>query len=438
MDLSTTRSAPLSGSYTLPGDKSLAHRSALFAALAEGESRIGSFPLSGVTRAMLDALTAFGIPWSVTDGTLAVTGSGLHGLQPPAAAVNCGNSATTIRLLAGAAAAAGIPCTLDGSAGLCRRPMDRVTEPLRAMGVALSAAPGGGAPLILEGRQPTSRLTACTLTLPVASAQVKSCLLLAALAADGPVTICEPGPSRDHTERMLRAMGVAVRIDPASHGVTLAPPTAPLRPLHANLAGDISTAAFLIVAATLIPGSDITLCGVGVNPTRTGILDALRAMGADITESDRRDWSGEPVADLRVRAAPLSGTRVAGDLVVRMIDEFPIFAVAAACAAGVTEVREAAELRHKESDRIGRLCAELVGIGVAVSEHPDGFTIRGGPIAGGAVNAHGDHRIAMALAVAGWLSQTGVTVRNAEILAESFPDFVPVFTRLGAATRVQY
>jgi 3-phosphoshikimate 1-carboxyvinyltransferase len=435
MILHTSRSQPLTGSYTLLGDKSLAHRSALFAALAEGESVIGAFPLSGVTRAMLDALTAFGVPWTFDGGTLTVTGAGLRGLRPPATAVTCRNSATTIRLLAGAVAAAGIPCSLDGSDGLRRRPMNRITEPLRAMGVVIETAPGGGAPLVLQGRPADARLTACDYTLPVASAQVKSCLLLAALAADGPVTLGEPGPSRDHTERMLRAMGVDIRCDPAAHGVTLTPSTAPLRPLRTDLAGDISTAAFLIVAATVIPGSDITLLGVGVNPTRTGLLDALRSMGADITESNPRARSGEPVADIRIRATALSGTRVSGDLVVRMIDEFPVFAVAAACATGLTEVSDAVELRHKESDRIGRLCVELAGVGVDIAERPDGFVIRGGPICGGSVDAHGDHRIAMSMAVAGWVSHTGIAVRQAEILSESFPDFVPVFSRLGAAIR---
>jgi 3-phosphoshikimate 1-carboxyvinyltransferase len=435
MILHTSRSQPLTGAYTPPGDKSLAHRSALFAALAEGESVIGAFPLSGVTRAMLDALTAFGVRWSLDNGTLTVIGSGLRGLRPPETAVTCRNSATTLRLLAGAVAAAGIPCVLDGSEGLRRRPMNRVTEPLRAMGVGIETAPGGGAPLVIQGRPAGARLTACHVSLPVASAQVKSCLLLAALAADGPVTLSEPGPSRDHTERMLRAMGVDIRCDRADHRVTLTPPAAPLRPLRADLAGDLSTAAFLIVAATVIPGSDITLLGVGVNPTRTGLLDVLRAMGADITESNPRARSGEPVADIRVRAAPLSGVRVSGDLVVRMIDEFPVLAVAAACATGLTEVSEAAELRHKESDRIGRLCAELAGVGVDIAERPDGFVICGGPIRGGAVDAHGDHRIAMALAVAGWVSSAGIAVRRAEILAESFPDFVPVFSRLGAAIR---
>ncbi len=433
MTLTTTPSPPLTGSYTLPGDKSLAHRAALFAALAEGESVIGAYPLSGVTRAMLDALTAFGVAWSVSDGTLTVRGVGLRGLRPPATAVDCRNSATTIRLLAGAAAAAGVPCILDGSAGLRRRPMDRITAPLRAMGVAIDAAPGGGAPLVIGARPAGTPLAARDHDLPVASAQVKSCLLLAALAADGPVTVGEPGPSRDHTERMLGAMGVKILCDARAHRVTLTPPTAPLRPLRTELAGDLSTAAFLMVAAACVPGSDVTLRGVGVNPTRTGLLDALRAMGADIAVSPPCDRSGEPVADLRVRAAPLRGIRVDGDLVVRMIDEFPVFAVAAAAASGVTEVRDAAELRHKESDRISRLCAELAAVGVDVDEHPDGFTIRGAPFTGGTVDAHGDHRIAMALAVAGWISRGGITVRHAEILGESFPDFVAVCKRLGAA-----
>lgn len=433
MTLTTTSSLPLSGTYTVPGDKSLAHRAALFAALAEGESVVGAYPLSGVTRAMLDALTAFGVPWSVHNGTLTVSGVGLHGLRAPVAAVNCRNSATTIRLLAGAAAAAGVPCILDGSAGLRRRPMDRITLPLRAMDVAIDAAAGGGAPLVLRARPADRPLTARNHDLHVASAQVKSCLLLAALAADKPVTVSEPGPSRDHSERMLRAMGVTLRRDTHAHRVTLTPPTAPLQPLRTELAGDISTAAFLIVAAACIPGSDIILRGVGVNPTRTGLIDALLAMGADITLSPLGERSGEPVADIRVRAVPLHGIRIEGDLVVRMIDEFPVFAVAAAAATGVTEVRDATELRHKESDRISRLCAELTVVGVDVSEQADGFTIRGAPFDGGTVDAHGDHRIAMALAVAGWISRHGVTVRHAEIIDESFPDFVTVCKDLGAA-----
>jgi len=484
MQLTVQSGQSLHGAVTVPGDKSLSHRAALFAALAEGESVIDRFLVSGVTRAMLDALTALGVAWQVKDQRLTVCSAGLDGWRAPAAPLDCRNSATTIRLLAGAIAATGIDATLDGSAGLRRRPMDRIVEPLRQMGVQITPAANGGAPLRLHGRLPDQRLRAIDYTLPVASAQVKSCLLLAALAADAPVTIREPGPSRDHTERMLRAMGVRVDVhsrteqgsqssplqfvangckwnggrssatlvrnaqtnltdkvdqtrsdhgDPSTtHSVTIHPPSAPLQPLRLQLAGDISSAAFLIVAALITPGSEILIRDVGLNPTRTGLLDALRAMGADIRAGNLRDWSGEPVGDLTVRHSPLHATRVAGDLVVRMIDEFPIFAVAAACAQGVTEVREAAELRHKESDRITAVAKELCAIGVAIEPLPDGFRITGGAVAGGSVDPHGDHRIAMSCAVAGLVAKQPVAIEGAEIMNESFPAFREILATLGA------
>ncbi|MEI6210017.1 MAG: 3-phosphoshikimate 1-carboxyvinyltransferase [bacterium] len=413
---------PLRGEVIVPGDKSLSHRAALFAALAEGESVVDRFLVSGVTRAMLDVLTGLGVAWQVKEQRLTVCGTGLNGLRAPVVPLDCRNSATTIRLLAGAVAATGIDATLDGSAGLRRRPMNRIVEPLRRMGVEITPAANDCAPLHLHGRLPDQPIHTMDYTLPVASAQVKSCLLLAALGADKPVTLREPGPSRDHTERMLRAMGVRVET-PAPHTVTLHPPTEPLQPLHMQLAGDISAAAFLIVAATITPGSEILLRDVGLNPTRTGLLDALRAMGADIRATNLREWSGEPVGDLLVRHSQLRATRVAGDLVVRMIDEFPVFAVAAACADGVTEVREAEELRHKESDRISALAHELQAIGVAIEPLPDGFRITGGPVAGGTVTPHGDHRIAMSCAVAGLVARAPVIVEGAEIMHESFPAF---------------
>jgi 3-phosphoshikimate 1-carboxyvinyltransferase len=311
--------------------------------------------------------------------------------------------------------------------------MNRIVEPLRHLGVRLTAAAGGGAPLHLHARLPDARLRAMEYTLPVASAQVKSCLLLAALAAEGPVTLREPGPSRDHTERMLRAMGARVESG-AGNVVTLLPPVAPLRPLRLRLAGDLSSAAFLVVAALITPGSEVTIRDVGLNPTRTGILDALRAMGADIRSVNPREWSGEPVGDLIVRHSVLRATRVSGDLVVRMIDEFPIFAVAAALAEGATEVREAEELRHKESDRIQALAQELRVLGVGIEPLPDGFRIVGGPVSGGLVNPHGDHRIAMSCAVAGLVARRPVTVEGAEILHESFPAFRETLSALGAET----
>jgi 3-phosphoshikimate 1-carboxyvinyltransferase len=436
---------PLRGETTVPGDKSLSHRAALFASLAEGESTVNRFLVSGVTRAMLDALTALGIAWQLKDERLTVQGRGLRGWRDPSGVLDCRNSATTIRLLTGAAAAAGIEAVLDGSAGLRRRPMDRIVLPLRQMGVKIETTANGCAPLRLARLPAGAHLRSATLALPVASAQVKSCLLLAALSADGPVTVTEPGPSRDHTERMLSAMGVrvetvvnkraakeAAKSDAPFQSVTIHPPTAPLKPLVMTLPGDISAAAFLIVAALITPGSEITIRDVGLNPTRTGLIDALRSMGASIHIFNERMESGEPVADLAVHHSPLHGTTVSGDLVVRMIDEFPAFAVAAAYATGVTDVRDAAELRTKESDRIAGLANELGGLGVAIEPRADGFRITGGSVAGGTATARGDHRIAMSCALAGLASRAPVAVNDAEIMAESFPAFRETLAKLGA------
>jgi 3-phosphoshikimate 1-carboxyvinyltransferase len=447
-DLSVSAAGPLAGDLFLPGDKSLSHRAALFAAFAEGESVVDRFLVSGVTRAMLDALAALGVAWCLDGARLTVQGRGLRGFPPPAAPLDCGNSATTLRLLAGALAAAGTPCTLDGSAGLRKRPMDRITEPLRRMGVPV-ATDDGRAPLALAARDAACPLKAIDYALPVASAQVKSCLILAALAADGVTTLREPGPSRDHTERMLSAMGAEIRTEESAHGthgihgksrggervVYVAPLARPLAPLDLTLPGDISSAAFLLVAAALVPGSSVLVRDVGVNPTRTGILDVLREMGARVAVENPRVVAGEPVGDIRLTSAPLRAVRVGGDTVVRMIDEFPVFAVAACFAQGVTEVRDAEELRYKETDRISVLCGELRALGVALEERRDGFAIRGGTLAGGACAARGDHRLAMSLALAGLAAPSPVTVRGAEILNESFPDFAARLRGLGATVR---
>ena len=438
MKLTVFPGNPLRGTVLVPGDKSLSHRAVLFAALAEGESRIENFLVSGVTRAMLNALKVLGVRWSLEGETLTVEGRGLRGFRAPDAPLDCGNSATTIRLLAGAIAAAGIPAVLDGSAGLRRRPMDRIVEPLRRMGVPISADAGGGAPLRLLERPADQKLNPLDETLPVASAQVKSCLLLAALAADGETVLREPGPSRDHTERMLSSMGARVTsrvLDGESpvYETRLTPPANPLRPLHMTLPGDMSAAAFLIVAGLITPGSEIVIPGVEINPTRTGLIDALRAMGADIHVENETEQAGEPVANLRVRSSRLCSGQVCGPLVVRMIDEFSVFGAAAAYAKGVTEVREAAELRLKESDRISTLVQELNGLGADAKEQADGFTIAGGqsPL-GGTATAHGDHRLAMAMAVAGLAARGPVTVEGAEIIDESFPGFVQSLRGLGA------
>jgi 3-phosphoshikimate 1-carboxyvinyltransferase len=420
-ELTFKRAAKLEGDVRLPGDKSLSHRASLFAALAEGESVIERFLVSGVTRMMLNALTSLHIPWTLKGDTLVVTGRGLQGFREPAAPIHCGNSATTIRLLAGALAASGTPCVLDGSAGLRKRPMERITEPLLLMQAPIVAT-NGCAPLHLARRDEGHPLRAVDYMLPVASAQVKSCVILATLAADSCSVIREPGPSRDHTERMLSAMGANIRW--SSGVVEICPLERSLDPLHISLAGDISSAAFLLVAAAIVPGSSICIREVGLNPTRTGILDALRAMGAKITLENERIVAGEPVGDIHLVSGALKATTISGDLVVRMIDEFPAFAIAACYAEGITVVRDARELRFKETDRIDVLCGELRKLGVQLEMYEDGFAIHGNTLRGGVGDGAGDHRIAMSLAIAGLASPEPVIVQHAEILNESFPDFV--------------
>ena len=421
MDLSLAKARrPLQGSVSLPGDKSLAHRAALFAALAEGTSVVRNYPDSGVTRAMRNALEAVGVHSSLDGDILTVAGNGLRPFPNVGAVAYCGNSGTTIRLLAGAVAGTRSSAVLDGSEGLRKRPMDRIAEPLRLMGADVSTD-GGHAPIVLR----PACLHGVDYTLPVASAQVKSCIELAALGADAPVVLHEPGPSRDHTARMLRAMGATVVSEGLSETVH---PAASLKPLEGTLPGDISSAAFLLVAAAIVPGSCITVRGVGINPTRTGVLDILSAMGARISISGERIEFGEPVGDVTLAAGPLHGVEVAGDLVVRSIDEFPALAVAAAFADGTTVVRDAGELRYKETDRIAAIVMQLSALGAEVSEFPDGFSIRGGTLKGGTARANGDHRLAMSMALCGLC--VPVSVAGAEILNESFPGFAPLVESL--------
>jgi 3-phosphoshikimate 1-carboxyvinyltransferase len=322
--------------------------------------------------------------------------------------------------------------------------MGRILEPLRAMGVGIQGSEGDTAPLILQERPPRQSLLGREHYLAVASAQVKSCVLLAGLAADGPTTIIEPGPSRDHTERFLRSLGMTVQQECQVRSTTgdlencywtrLYPPETPdLPPLRITLPGDISSAAFLLVAGLLTPGSEITVENVVLNPTRTGLLEVLQAMGADLQVSIQGEMAGEPVGNITARSSLLNATRVEGAMVVRMIDEFPIFAVAAAFAIGETRVRNAEELRTKESDRIGSLCAEIRALGGQAQETPDGFVIQGNgdPLAGGRLDAHGDHRLAMAGMVAGLAAQGPVSVLGAEAFSESFPGFLQILRQMG-------
>jgi 3-phosphoshikimate 1-carboxyvinyltransferase len=434
MKLEVKPALSLRGECNLPGDKSLSHRVALFAALAEGQSQIENFLQAGVTEAMLQALADLGVGWTLKDDTLVVEGEGPSGLRQPKRALHCGNSATTLRLLAGALAGANVSCVLDGSDGLRSRPMGRIVHPLREMGVPLTAASGDTAPIRLESRKQGTLLRALTFDLPVASAQVKSALLLAGLGADGTMDLREPGPSRDHTERLLAGMGAEIVVEPQTHRVRLKPPAQPLQPLRLRLPGDISSAAFLIVAALIVPGSDLLLREVGLNPTRIGLLDVLGRMGARVEILNQTQEYGEPKGDLRIRSSELRGVEVDGSVVVRMIDEFPILAVAAASAQGRTIVSQAEELRHKESDRISTLCAELGSMGAVIEERQDGFLIEGGHRLKGdvQVHSHGDHRLAMALAVAGLAAEEPIVVEGAEMMDESFPEFADLLRQLGA------
>jgi 3-phosphoshikimate 1-carboxyvinyltransferase len=421
----------LRGVIRVPGDKSISHRALIFGALADGTSEIRGFLPAGDTLATLSCIRALGVQVDRHDETtLTVHGRGLRGLQPTAngAPLNMVNAGTGIRLLAGVMAGQPFPSVLDGSEQLRRRPMKRITEPLRLMGANVEEE-DGRAPLHFGG----AFLKGITYEMPVASAQVKSCLLLAGLFADGPTTIVEPGPARDHTEGMLRAMGADIRKD--GNRVTITP-VDHLHPLNWTIPSDISSAAFPLVAGLLIEGSEFVIEGVGVNDTRTGILDALAMMGASIQQGNLREEGGEPVADLAVRYTPLHGANIKGDLVVRMIDEFPILMVAALYANGKTEVSEAKELRVKETDRIAVMATELRKLGAVIEERPDGFVIEGPQqLHGAVVDGHDDHRVAMSLTVAGLLADGETIVEDARCAHDSFPGFVETMQALGAGAQ---
>ncbi len=417
---------PLRGRVGLPGDKSISHRALLLGCLAEGPSRISGFLPSGDCEATLACIRALGVDVERQDATsMTVYGRGLGGLRAPAGALHCVRSGTTMRLLTGILAGQSFDSILTGDAQLLGRPMRRVVEPLRRMGAVIEDTEGR-APLFIRGR----RLHGYEHTLAIASAQVKSALLLGGLYADGPTIVRQPGPARDHTERMLTAMGAA--IDTNDLIVTLSP-GASLSPLSLRVAGDFSSAAFLMVAAAVVPGSSVVLEGVGVNPTRTGLLDVMRAMGAEIGLDNEREQGNDPVADVTVRASELRGTEIGGAMVVRMIDEFPVLAVAATQAHGTTVVRDAGELRVKETDRIAAIVAGLEALGARIESLPDGFVVEGPTqLRGATVDSFGDHRLAMALAVAGLLASGETIVENAECIADSFPGFEETLAQLRA------
>ncbi len=428
-----TRGAPLRGEVAIPGDKSVSHRAVMLAALADGTSRIDGFLEGADTRATAAIFAQLGVRIEApSPSTRVVHGVGVDGLRAPAGVLDCGNAGTGMRLLAGLLAAQPFDSVLAGDNSLSRRPMGRVTEPLARMGARIEAQDGGLPPLHIRGGH---GLHGIDFASPVASAQVKSAVLLAGLQAEGDTVVREPHPTRDYTERMLSAFGVDIDFSP---GFACLRGGQRLRATDIAVPADFSSAAFFIVAATLVPGSELRLRAVGLNPRRTGLLAALREMGADIIEDRHASHGGEPVADLVVRHAPLRGIQVPVEWVPDMIDEFPVLAVAAACAEGATTIRGAAELRVKESDRIAAMAAGLRSLGVEVEERPDGAVITGGVVRGGAaIDSLGDHRIAMAFAVAGQLADGEVAIADVANVATSFPDFDQLARQAGFGLRAR-
>jgi 3-phosphoshikimate 1-carboxyvinyltransferase len=417
----------LAGSAEVPGDKSVSHRAALLGALADGATEIHGYLEAEDCLRTITAVQAMGA--AVTrkgPGHYRIDGASRHGLREPGDVIDCGNSGTAARLLLGVLAGQPFWVMLTGDESLRGRPMGRVAEPLRRMGAAIVGRSGGSKlPLAVKGTRP---LRAITHDSPVASAQVKSAVLLAGLYADGPVSVTEPAPSRDHSERMLRQFGA--QLVTSARSVTLTP--GDLRGTTVSVPGDISSAAFLLVAATMIGDPGVTIHRVGVNPTRTGVLDVLEAMSARLRiEPAPTVDEAEPAADLRASASELKATSIGGALIPRLIDEIPVLAVAAACARGVTRIGDAAELRVKESDRIAALARELDKMGVGVQERPDGMIIAGPQrFRGACVTSGGDHRVAMALAIAGLVAEGETVIEDTACVATSFPQFAATLNAL--------
>jgi 3-phosphoshikimate 1-carboxyvinyltransferase len=418
--------ATLRGDLAVPGDKSISHRALLLGTIADGVSEIDGFGASEDTLSTAAAMRALGAVVAVEGEQVRIEGVGLRGLRAPAEPIDCGNAGTLMRLLPGILAGQEGRFELVGDESLSARPLERIAEPLRALGATVETT-DGHAPLTIEG----GPLRAVRWELPVASAQVKSCVLLAGLYAEsGRTTAVEPHPSRDHTERMLEAMGARVRRAPREASVW---PAERLAPLRLTVPGDASSAAPFVLAATLLPGSRLRLHGVGLNPARTGFLTVLERMGARIAVFNRRASGGEPVGDLEVESAELTATRIDPQEVPALVDELPLFALAAGMAHGNSVVTGAAELRVKESDRIEAVKDALRPLGIHIEAFPDGFRVRGVPArprGGNAVDARGDHRIAMLGAVAGLVSREGVDLRGAECVAVSFPDFFAMLDSL--------
>jgi len=414
------------GHVAVPGDKSISHRAVMLGAIGEGETRVRGFGRGGDTEATVRAMRALGIRIEeLGDDELIIEGKGVRGLSAPADPVDCENAGTLIRLVCGILAGQEGRFELTGDASLSARPMERIAEPLRRMGAHVVTT-DGHAPIVIEG---SDGLRGMEYALPVASAQVKSAVLLAGLYAAGATTVVEPAPTRDHTELMLEAAGVRIRRRPTS--VTVQPAGA-LRLGEVEVPGDFSSAAPLLVAAAIVPGSDVTVHGLGLNPRRTGLLDVLERMGARIAVYNRRRAGAEPVGDVQILHAELVATRVDADEVPSLVDELPLVALAASHARGETVVAGAAELRLKETDRVEAVADALRACGAHVQARPDGWTITGVParLRGGRVDARGDHRIAMLGAVAGLASREGVEIVGADSVAISFPGFYDMLDSL--------
>ncbi len=422
----------LTGRVRVPGDKSISHRSVMLGALAEGVTHVTGLLQGEDVLSTLAAFRAMGVRAEGPDnGRLVIHGVGLHGLKAPKGELDMGNSGTAMRLMAGILTGQAFDSALTGDDSLRLRPMNRVAVPLASMGAVIHTADGGRPPLRIKGGQ---RLHGIDYVMPMASAQVKSSLLLAGLYATGETRVTEPAPTRDHTERMLRGFGYAVhtdgpRIALSGGGRLLA--------CDIDVPADISSATFFLVGAAITPGSDITLQHVGVNPTRIGVLNILTRMGAQVELQNRREVGGEPVADIRVKGGPLKGISIPEDQVPLAIDEFPALFIAAACAAGETVLTGAEELRVKESDRIAVMATGLRALGIDARETPDGMVIQGGRLQGGEVDSHGDHRIAMAFAIAALRASGPILVRDCRNVATSFPDFVPLATAAGLKLHVE-
>ena len=416
----------LSGRIRVPGDKSISHRSIMLGSLAEGTTHVEGFLEGEDALATLQAFRDMGVVIEGPHhGRVTIYGVGLNGLKAPAGPLYMGNSGTSMRLLSGLLAAQPFDTTLTGDASLSKRPMNRVAKPLREMGAVIETGPEGRPPLMIKGGQ---RLTGMDYEMPMASAQVKSCLLLAGLYAAGTTSVTEPAPTRDHTERMLRGFGYPVTVDGSTASVESGHK---LTATHIEVPADISSAAFFLVAGSIAEDSELVLEHVGINPTRTGVIDILKLMGGDITLENQREVGGETVADIRVRSAKLKGIDIPEDLVPLAIDEFPVLFVAASVAEGRTVLRGAEELRVKESDRIQVMADGLIALGVKAEPTPDGIIIEGGSIGGGEVWAHGDHRIAMSFSVASLRATAPIRIHDCANVATSFPNFLALSAQVG-------